>query len=158
MKTKSIIFGLGFLLLGLIIGVAAHSQGVKPQTSSILEGFRIEEGVINVASTAGKAVVSISTEHTAKIGGMRRYYFSQPFGGTQGEDEFFRRFFDDFFGQMPEREYKQMGLGSGVIIDQDGYILTNEHVISDADKITVTLSDGRKSKVGIRVQTWPLSK
>jgi serine protease Do len=47
---------------------------------------------------------------------------------------------------MPEREYKQMGLGSGVIIDQEGYILTNEHVINDADKITVTLSDGRDFK------------
>jgi serine protease Do len=51
---------------------------------------------------------------------------------------------------MPEREYKQMGLGSGVIIDQDGYILTNEHVISDADKITVTLSDGRTFKGEIK--------
>ncbi len=144
MKRKSIIFGLGFLLTGLIIAVALA------QTPSSLEGFRMEDAVINVSDTTGKAVVSISTEHTAKIGGVRRYYFSQPFGGSQGEDEFFRRFFDDFFGQMPEREYKQMGLGSGVIIDQEGYILTNEHVISDADKITVTLSDGRTFKGEIK--------
>jgi len=47
---------------------------------------------------------------------------------------------------VPQREYKQMGLGSGVIIDAEGYILTNEHVISGAEKITVTLPDGRSFK------------
>jgi serine protease Do len=140
MKTKSIIFVIGFFLSGLIIATASA------QTPSTFEGFRMEDAIINVANTAGKAVVSISTEHTAKIGGSKRYYFSYPFGSSPREDESLRRFFDDFFGEMPEREYKQMGLGSGVIIDQEGYILTNEHVINDADKITVTLSDGRDFK------------
>lgn len=145
MKRKSIIFGLTFLLSGLIIGVAL------PQTPSAFEGSRIEDAVINVANTTGKAVVSISTEHTTKIKGGRRYYFRTPSGGSPfGEDESFRRFFDEFFGEMPDREYKQMGLGSGVIIDQEGYILTNEHVISDADKITVTLPDGRDFKGEIK--------
>jgi len=51
---------------------------------------------------------------------------------------------------MPEREHKQMGLGSGVIIDKKGYILTNEHVIAGADKITVTLPDGREFKGELR--------
>ena len=46
---------------------------------------------------------------------------------------------------MPQqREFKRFGLGSGVIIDERGYILTNEHVIADASKITVTLYDGRE--------------
>ena len=49
-------------------------------------------------------------------------------------------FFEDFFGELPQREYKQLGLGSGVIIDQEGYILTNEHVVGEADKITVTFT------------------
>jgi serine protease Do len=108
----------------------------------------MEDAVVNVANTTGKAVVSISTEHTTKIKGAKKYYFGSPFGGESpfGEDEFFRKFFDDFFGEMPDREYKQMGLGSGVIIDTEGYILTNEHVVNDADKITVTLPDGREFK------------
>jgi len=144
MKRNSIIFSVSFLLIGLIIGVAL------PQTPSSFEEFRMEDAVINVANITGKAVVSISTEHTARIKGGRRYYFSYPFGGSLGEDESFRRFFDDFFGEMPDREYKQMGLGSGVIIDQEGYILTNEHVVNDADKITVTLSDGRNFKGEIK--------
>ena len=43
-----------------------------------------------------------------------------------------------------------MGLGSGVIIDREGYILTNEHVVGDADKITVTLPDGREFKAQLK--------
>ena len=51
-----------------------------------------------------------------------------------------------FFGDIPDqdRESKEMGLGSGVIVSSDGYILTNNHVVADADELTVVLSDGRK--------------
>ena len=51
-----------------------------------------------------------------------------------------------FFGDIPDqdRESKEMGLGSGVIVSPDGYILTNNHVVADADELTVVLSDGRK--------------
>src|ERR1017187_6169667 len=51
-----------------------------------------------------------------------------------------------FFGEVPDqdRESKEMGLGSGVIVSSDGYILTNNHVVADADELTVELSDGRK--------------
>ncbi|MCM8800077.1 MAG: Do family serine endopeptidase, partial [Candidatus Omnitrophica bacterium] len=70
--------------------------------------------------------------------------------GTPFEDDFFRRFFDEFFGELPPRHYKQVALGSGVIINSEGYILTNEHVISGADKITVTLPDGREFKAEIK--------
>ncbi len=53
---------------------------------------------------------------------------------------------------MPEREFRQRGLGSGLIIDESGYILTNEHVIRNADKITVTLTDGREIEGELRGQ------
>lgn len=164
MKRKQLFFGLTFLLIGLIIGLLlsarfnasplAQSQDIKPETRFSAEELSLENAISNVANTTGKAVVSISTEHTAKIGEGRRYSFGYPFGGESpfGEDEFFRKFFDEFFGETPQREYKQIGLGSGVIIDAEGYILTNEHVIGDADKITVTLSDGREFKGEIKGQ------
>jgi serine protease Do len=126
-----------------------QSEGIKPEAGyATAESSTLEDAVIKVANTAGKAVVSISTEHTTKLKGGKRYYFQYPYGGESpfGEDEFFNRFFDDFFGEAPYREFKQRGLGSGAIIDEKGYILTNEHVINDADKITVTLPDGREFK------------
>ncbi len=132
MKKRIIIFGIGLILIGLVAGSSAQTPP---------EGVRMEDAVINVANTAGKAVVSISTEHLTKIKGGRSY-----FGSPLGDDDFFNRFFNDYFDQMPDRSFKQSGLGSGVIIDSEGYILTNEHVISGADKITVKLSDGREFK------------
>lgn len=63
-----------------------------------------------------------------------------PEGGGGGDPfEQFRR----FFGQIP-RDYKQHGLGSGVIVSPDGYILTNNHVVGGADEIHVTLMDKRE--------------
>jgi Do/DeqQ family serine protease len=57
------------------------------------------------------------------------------------QDEFFRRFFDN---NLPERRREVEAAGSGVIVDgAKGYILTNHHVVENADKITVTLSDNR---------------
>jgi len=146
-------FYLSLLAIGVVVGVLIsiklnflpdlNSQVL--QTESGYTPLSIEEAIINVANTVGKAVVSISTEHTERLGGIRRYYFGFPF-----EDDFFRRFFDEFFGEFPEREYKQMALGSGVIISSEGYILTNEHVIAGADKITVSLPDGREFKAEIK--------
>ncbi len=62
-----------------------------------------------------------------------------PEGGGGDPFEQFRR----FFGQIP-RDYKQHGLGSGVIVSPDGYILTNNHVVGGADEIHVTLMDKRE--------------
>ncbi len=60
-----------------------------------------------------------------------------PFEDFFGGQEFFRRFFQE----LPEREMKQSSLGSGVIIDPEGYILTNNHVVENADEIKVSLDD-----------------
>ena len=105
----------------------------------------LQGAFIEVARRVGPAVVSIAVEHTEHVQ-ARRFGF----GGGGQEDEFFDRFFSDFFSQMPEREFKTRGLGSGVIIDPEGYILTNEHVVGGADKLVVTLPDGREFKAVLK--------
>jgi serine protease Do len=124
------------LILSLLLSIEGYSYTFKG----------LEEETVKVASSVGKAVVSISSIVKEKVGGT--FYFGSPFG--EFEDEFFRRFFEEFFGEIPQREYKRMGLGSGVIIDKDGYILTNEHVISGASEIKVTLPDGREFDAEIK--------
>ncbi len=59
------------------------------------------------------------------------------------EDPFFRQFFGDQFRNRMPQERRVTGLGSGFIVDSQGIILTNAHVVSGADKVTVTLKDGR---------------
>jgi len=88
--------------------------------------------VVKVVEKASPAVVNISTERIVR----ERI---NPFG-----DPFFDSFFNNFFDTFPPRSYKQQSLGSGVIIDPKGYILTNEHVILKASKIKITLADNRE--------------
>jgi serine protease Do len=104
-----------------------------------------------LAEKQGPAVVNISITSVAQNNGM------SPFPGMP-EDENLQEFFKRFGipgmppGQAPGQggqEYKSQSLGSGFIISQDGYILTNAHVISEADEVLVKLSDKREFKAKI---------
>ncbi|HOC30590.1 MAG TPA: hypothetical protein PKH40_12980, partial [Treponemataceae bacterium] len=86
------------------------------------------------------SVVNISTTKTIRSGGLRSPFGDPRFDRFFGSEDFFNR----FFGDMPQREFKQRSLGSGFIISADGYIFTNNHVIEQADKILVKLSDGKE--------------
>lgn len=144
------------LIIGLMISASFICLGFAENTLPLSQStiapaeFSLENAVTNVAASAGKAVVSISTEYVHRLGQVKRFYFGFPQEDSPFGDEFFRRFFEGFPEGGREREYRQMGLGSGVIIDPEGYILTNEHVVSGAEKITVTLSDGREFKAEIK--------
>ncbi|AFI04014.1 Do family serine endopeptidase [Helicobacter cetorum] len=81
-----------------------------------------------------KAVVNISTEKKIKNSFM---------GGGMFSDPFFQQFFGDLGGAVPKDRIER-ALGSGVIISKDGYIVTNNHVINEADKITVTIPGSTK--------------
>ncbi len=87
----------------------------------------------DLAERVKPAVVNISTTKTTKG-------FGAPFGRSPFGDDFF----DRFFGDIPQREFKQRSLGSGFIISNDGYIFTNNHVVEKADKILVKVSDDRE--------------
>jgi Do/DeqQ family serine protease len=97
----------------------------------------------DLVKAVAPAVVTIRTEGRARI---------SPTQFGEDDEDLLRRFFGDRFGQggqgqrqMP-RTPRQRGLGSGVIVTSDGYILTNNHVIDSADDIRVELTDGRSFK------------
>ena len=91
-----------------------------------------------LAEMAGPAVVNIRTVKTIKGGGPVSRHFQR---GPQGREHPFNDFFEKFFGEEMQREFKQPSLGSGFIIDKKGYVVTNNHVIEGADQIKVKLDD-----------------
>ena len=108
---------------------ASEARAVTPQS---LPDFA------SLAKKLGPAVVNVSTS------GVRRTAQEgpNPFGDDDSLNQFWQRFFG---GRIPRGggAQRQKGLGSGFIIDRDGTIVTNYHVVDGADKIVVTLSDGR---------------
>lgn len=99
------------------------------------------ESFSTLADTASPAVVNISTVKTIKGGGpVFRHFYQNP----RGDQDPFKDFFEKFFGDEQQQEFKQRSLGSGFIIDKDGYIVTNNHVIADADEIKVKLNSGKE--------------
>jgi len=94
-----------------------------------------------ISESASPAVVNISTVKTVKRDGRTFHrFFSDP-RNPYGQNDEMRDFFDRFFGPRERREYKHPSLGSGFIIGKEGYIVTNNHVIENADQIRVVLSD-----------------
>jgi len=119
---------LAFLLcLSWVGSVSAESE----QTNSYLALEAFSNSIADIAETVGPAVVNIDT--------VRMVETQNPFL----DDPIFGHFFGDQFKEYT-RAIPQKGTGSGFIINQEGYIITNEHVVHKADKIKVTLSDGRE--------------
>ncbi len=141
---KSALFVIAGLILGLIISsqfssqAYAKTQGSKISEQSIDLLTKTGRAMAEVTAAVKPAIVNISTTRTVKIsGGMDPFL----------DDPFFKRFFGDNFGrQRQPREHKSAGLGSGVIVSSDGYIITNYHVVKDADEIKVLISDKREFK------------
>ena len=119
-------------ILGKIFVVAVLLVCWNPLTGFAETSPLRRTPVVLAVEKVSPAVVNISTEQIVQV--------KSPFGA----DPFFDQFFRDFVEPFPGRQYKQNSLGSGVIIDAQGYVLTNQHVILKASKITVTLADNRE--------------
>ncbi len=110
------------------------------------------ETFADLAQKASPAVVNISTEKTVKSGkgtGRMREFFGPGQPSPFGPDDPFREFFEKFFGDIP-KSFKHRSLGSGFIIDAEGRIITNNHVIEGSDKITVKLVGGKDYQATIK--------
>lgn len=96
-----------------------------------------------LAKQADPAVVNISTTQVVKHPQMG------PRPKSPFEDFFGDEFFDKFFGDGPKREFRSRSLGSGFIINKEGFIITNNHVIENAEEIIVKLSSGKEYEAEI---------
>jgi Do/DeqQ family serine protease len=145
------VYALAFFSLGVYIHGALTTrresppwQVAKPPSPASVAAAKAEDPsadtpFVHVAEIVTPAVVNISTVSTGK--GRPSADPFRPFG----DDPFFREFFDRFFEGMPRR-HQQKSLGSGVIIEKGGLILTNNHVIKDADEITVRFANNQEAK------------
>ncbi len=122
---------LSLLLLGIValtLSVGAHARS--------LPDFTV------LAEQNSPAVVNISTQQTSRVSRQLPKGFSMPdIPEDSPLNELFKHFFGDGLDEFADRETQS--LGSGFVISADGYILTNHHVVADADEIQVRFSDRR---------------
>ena len=130
-------YAVSLAMVGLMIG-----YGFQVASAAVESGVRmIPENFSELAQAVRPGVVNIRTEKDMKDGGpVFRHFFGNPFetpkphGNRPGP----------FSGRNPNHQPKQQSLGSGFIIDREGYIVTNNHVVENADKIRVKLSNGKE--------------
>jgi serine protease Do len=128
-----------WLIAGMVVSFSlgpwsyayASEAKISPQSIDLL--MKVDQATAEVVEAVKPTVVNISTTRTVKVQGGVNPFF---------EDPFFRKFFGDQFRTPKER--KSFSLGSGVIVDPKGFILTANHVIQGADEIKVTLYDKRE--------------
>jgi len=140
-KTKGILaavalgcFAAGAVVTGLLDLTPWSSAESNP--SADLEALRrIGQGFSQVVEEVSPSVVNVRV--TAKVSGRAPSFHGTPFDFFGGDP------FHQFFEAPPPQDRLERGSGSGVIVSADGYILTNNHVVAEADEITVVAADGK---------------
>ncbi|HJO61784.1 MAG TPA: DegQ family serine endoprotease [Desulfobacterales bacterium] len=136
---KRVVFAAIFLGVGTLILSGVYPVPDIRAASAPVMG--VPESFSHLAERVSPAVVNIRTEKMVKGGGQSSGHFSRP---PFEKNDPFHDFFEKFFGDKQQKKFKKRSLGSGFVIGQEGYIVTNNHVIENADKIKVKLKNGKK--------------
>jgi serine protease Do len=133
---------------------ASHPSDLTADTNSIDTLRRMGKAFADIAQKASPAVVGLKAERT-----ITRRYSARQWPFDDSFDPFSNDLFEYFFRrspspreQSPQREYQipQTAQGSGFIISADGYILTNNHMVGEAEKVEIELADGRRFTAEIK--------
>ncbi len=138
--------------VGLTVGLALMlSLAAGPMPAAAKSGAWLPDTISNLAEKTQPGVVNIRTVRTNETDGRVFRHFFGPFGQRppRGLPDRFRDFFGPFNEDGPGQEFRRQSLGSGFVIDRDGYIVTNNHVVEDADEIKVRLSTGEEFEAEI---------
>jgi len=122
-------------------GFCMVSEASSPQFERAQEPIQYSHSVVSYADAISRAAPAVVSIHSTKELPKE--------ANALMRDPVFRHFFADPRNQNQIPPEMQSGIGSGVIVTKDGYILTNNHVVNDAQEITVKLSDGRSAKAKI---------
>jgi len=126
------------MMVGIMLGVGIHMATASKDPATVR---MIPENFSKLAQEVRPGVVNIRTVRTLKDGGpVFRHFFENPFGNQNPHENFP----NPFSGRNPSKDFKQQSLGSGFIMDREGYIVTNNHVIENADQIKVKLSNEKE--------------
>ena len=152
---KKMVWGMLFLAFsfGLFFCISQDRANSSSKNDKLTTAKSLGQAFVDVAKKVQPAVVNITTEKTITMRPWDRY----------GEDFFRGSPFEDFFrgfGSPREKErergreyrHKQRSGGSGVIVDKEGYILTNNHVVEGVDKLKIRLNDGREFTATVKGQ------
>ena len=134
---------------GILFAVQTLNPGLLGSATTSHNGGGIQ--ILQEPASNGEVrqVASFSTAAQRALPSVVHIFTTQEVRAPKNpllNDPFFRHFFGDRFG---EEKQQRSGLGSGVVVSADGYILTNNHVVEGADQIEVSLNDGRKLKAEV---------
>ncbi|PLY14863.1 MAG: transcriptional regulator [Sedimenticola sp.] len=128
------------IVAGLIGALTVKFLLIDNDRAAILKTAKPQVGPVSYADAVQQAAPSVVNIYTSKLTVEKN--------NSLFNDPLFRRFFGDQFTSKPRKKL-QSSLGSGVVISNEGYILTNHHVIAGADQIRVVLANGRNLDVQI---------
>jgi serine protease Do len=125
------------VVMGLMAGCISV---VLHHPDDALAGRDVPPSFSQLAKESSPSVVNVSTVKVIKGRGRGPH----PFGAPFGPNDPFKDFFERFFGDQVPRDFRQRSLGTGFVIDNEGHILTNNHVVDGTDEIKVRLSDEKE--------------